>query len=86
MAIIYPSYTDEELEELRTADGGKHSTKVRFYKACQTLENNVLVIHSRGFAQPNQKGKLAYGEIDFILAFANAGLMLVEVKGGRLSL
>jgi hypothetical protein len=86
MAIFYPSYSDEELEKLRRADGGKHSAEVRFYKACQTLENNVLVIHSRGFAQPDQKGKLAYGEIDFILAFANAGLMLVEVKGGRISL
>jgi hypothetical protein len=81
MAVMRPEYSATQLLELE-----KHSrAEVFFYTACRDqLPDSVLVVHSSGFAQ-QQRDRLHVGEIDFVLAFANAGLMVVEVKGGNIS-
>lgn len=78
MAVMRPQYSELQLRELE-----KHSrAEAAFYTACRDqLPKSVLVVHSSGFAECGEDG-LHVGEIDFVLAFPEAGLMVVEVKGG----
>lgn len=81
MALMRPVYSEAQLRELEKLS----RAEVFFYTACRDqLPDTVLVIHSSSFAQRSKDG-LHVGEIDFVLAFADAGLMVVEVKGGSIS-
>jgi hypothetical protein len=75
-----PVLGDEELKALDS------QAEAKFYRACRDqLPDDVLVIHSATWAYRDRLHKLREGEADFTLAFANAGLLSVEVKGGGVS-
>jgi len=77
MAIMRPILSEEQLRALPS------QAEARFYRACRDqLPNDVLVIHSASWAYRDKLHQLREGEADFTLAFPNAGLLTVEVKGG----
>lgn len=77
MAIMRPILSDEQLRALPS------QAEARFYRACRDqLPDDVLVIHSATWTYRDKLHQLREGEADFTLAFANAGLLTVEVKGG----
>ena len=77
MAIMRPILSEEQLRALPSQG------EARFYRACRDqLPNDVLVIHSASWAYRDKLHQLREGEADFTLAFPNAGLLTVEVKGG----
>lgn len=77
MAIMRPILGEDQLRALPS------QAEARFYRACRDqLPDDVLVIHSASWAYRDKLHQLREGEADFTLAFANAGLLTVEIKGG----
>lgn len=77
MAIMRPILNEDQLRALPS------QAEARFYRACRDeLPNDVLVIHSASWVYRDKLHQLREGEADFTLAFPNAGLLTVEVKGG----
>lgn len=80
MAMMRPILGEEQLRALPS------QAEARFYRACRDqLPNDVLVIHSASWAYRDRLHQLREGEADFVLAFPDAGLLTVEVKGGGVS-
>jgi hypothetical protein len=48
----------------------------------QKLDDNYYVIHGKPWSTPDEDGRIINGEIDFIIAHAEYGILLFEVKGG----
>lgn len=48
------------------------------------LPNDYVVFHSVRWQQPRRGGGVYHGEADFIIAHPSRGILVVEVKGGRI--
>ncbi len=65
----------------------KSRAEARFYEACRDqLSSDLVVIHSAAWLYKDARGKLKEGEADFIILIPTAGIYVVEVKGGGISL
>ncbi|HEU5349055.1 MAG TPA: NERD domain-containing protein/DEAD/DEAH box helicase, partial [Ktedonobacterales bacterium] len=69
------------------SDGPMKSTtspaERRIYQLLQQkLDDNYYVFHSYPWAEPDKDGRTINGEIDFIVAHAEYGILVFEVKGG----
>ena len=60
------------------------SAEERFYLLCQRLPDPWRVYYSRTLSALNEDEGLQYGEIDFVLYHPRWGVIVVEVKGGRI--
>lgn len=80
MARIYPATFPDELKTGRTA--GEYAV---FEALVDELPDDYLVIHRlRWIAQPGQ-GRAFDGECDFLIAHPERGLLVIEVKGGHIT-
>jgi hypothetical protein len=77
MAKIYP----ERLPESMLKDP-RRSAERRFYEAAAQLSNQYTVFYSVAWQAVDPKSGARDGEADFVIAHADLGLMVVEVKGG----
>lgn len=65
----------------------KSRAETRFYEACRDqLSSDIVVIYSVGWLYKDARGRLKEGEADFIILAPNAGIYVVEVKGGGIAL
>lgn len=77
MARMIPALTNEQLRAFRSR------AEARFYEACRDqLPADVVVIHSANWIYRDTRGKLREGEADFTILVPQAGVLVVEVKGG----
>lgn len=80
MARMRPLLTEEQLNGLRS------QAEARFYRACRDqLDPRVLVLHSVRFVNTSTHSTPRDGEADFVIADPEAGVAIVEVKGGGVS-
>lgn len=81
MANVIPKLSNRDLRAIPS--GGER----KFYKACQEqLPEEILVIHSKEFITQPPGRKTMDGEVDFMLFDPRKGILLVEIKGGGVSL
>lgn len=81
MAMMRPILNEAQLRALPS------QAEAKFYRACRDhLPDDVLAIHSATWAYRDKLHQLREGEADFTLAFPNAGLLTVEVKGGGVAI
>ena len=75
---VYPKLTDDQLDQLGS------QAEAKFYKACRDqLPSSYFVFHSLSLVyQQSSNGKHGIGESDFVICNPNAGILVVEVKGG----
>lgn len=64
--------------------GDEWSSELKVRRGCAGLDNDWLVFHSVVW-QSKRGGRQADGEADFILVHKQHGIVVLEVKGGRLS-
>jgi hypothetical protein len=77
MAVCYPDYGGEE-------GGFKSRGELAFYRACeQALPQEYHVFHSVSWIARSD-GEARDGEADFLICHPERGLLVVEVKGGRI--
>jgi hypothetical protein len=81
MARMIPDLTGDELSAV------KSRAEARFYEACRDqLSSDLVVIHSAAWLYKDARGRIKEGEADFIILTPNAGVYVVEVKGGGIAL
>ena len=74
---IFPLLNDEFLSNM------KSQAEAIFYRACRDqFPSNFLVFHSMSVIDQNSFGGHSVGECDFVICDPNAGVLIVEVKGG----
>jgi len=62
-----------------------HAEKELFYKFKQSFDNNWTIFHSYDLTPMNCENKRIDAEIDFLLFNINYGILVIEVKGGNIS-
>ena len=81
MARMIPLLSGDDLSAV------KSRAETRFYEACRDqLSSDIVVIHSVAWLYKDARGRLKEGEADFIILTPNAGIYVVEVKGGGIAL
>jgi UvrD-like helicase C-terminal domain/Nuclease-related domain/AAA domain len=81
MARMIPNLTGDQLSTV------KSRAEARFYEVCRDqLSSELVVIHSAGWLYKDARGRLKEGEADFIIFIPTAGIYIVEVKGGGITL
>lgn len=74
---IFPLLSEDFLSNM------KSQAEAIFYKACRDqFPSNFLVFHSMSVIDQNSFGGHSVGECDFVICDPNAGVLVVEVKGG----
>lgn len=77
MIKIKPNLTDSELALIPS------SAEAKFYKACRSLPSNWLVLFSVPWVGTTYSGRKYDGEADFVIFTPDYGMIVIEVKGGR---
>lgn len=78
MARMYPPQLDLSDEHIP-------SSEHKVYTALRDqLDDSFVVFHSAAWLGRGQKGELSDGEADFVIAHAQMGVLILEVKGGRI--
>ena len=77
MINIKPSLTDTELDLIPS------SAEAKFYRACRSLPSNWLVLFSVPWVGTTYSGRKYDGEADFVIFAPSYGMLVIEVKGGR---
>lgn len=80
MAKIYP-----ERLPLSILDDPKRKAEVSVYRALAAMDNVFVVFYSVAW-QSRSQGTARDGEADFVIAHPELGLLVMEVKGGGVSL
>lgn len=82
MARMYP----QELPSIITSDSGRYA-EIRVFNALRDgLPDEYSVFHGVGWlAHIGRDGKLHEGEADFVLLHPDKGLLVIEVKGGKIT-
>lgn len=65
-------------------DDPRRSSEVRTYEALDTLDDDFHVFHGVTW-QSRSHGRARDGEADFLVAHPTLGLLVLEVKGGRIA-
>jgi len=78
MARMYPPQLDLTDEHIPTSEH-KVYTALR-----DQLDETFVVFHSAAWLGRGQRGELSDGEADFVIAHAQLGILILEVKGGRI--
>jgi hypothetical protein len=52
----------------------------------QKLDDSYYVFHSVRWVRKERNGSLTNGEIDFVIAQKKQGILIIEVKGGRIAI
>lgn len=75
---VFPKLNETQLGQLQS------SAEAKFYRACRDhLPSSFLVLHSLSLVYQKGRDKgHAVGENDFLICNPNAGILVVEVKGG----
>lgn len=76
MAIYHPS----------TAPADIPNSERKVWQSLEPLDNDWHVLHSVAWIGPRERGRPSDGEIDFVLLHPEVGVLLLEVKGGRIEL
>ncbi len=76
MVKLYPDYRGNYGKDVPSAE-------IKFYEACTSLEGDYHVFHSVGWISKTEGGARD-GEADFLVCHPNRGILVVEVKGGRI--
>ena len=74
--MIPPDCTDETLS---------HAEKNLFYKFENSFDNTWTIFHSFNLIARNRDKKLVDAEIDFLFFHSDYGILVLEVKGGKIS-
>lgn len=82
MAIIFPNILPGDLEKSASSSAEVHL----FDKFKKFLPHEFTVFYNRCWVFKNSEGKLEQGEADFILCHPEFGILVLEVKGGRVSI
>jgi hypothetical protein len=77
MINIKPSLSDTELDLIPS------SAEAKFYRACRSLPSNWLVLFSVPWVGTTYSGRKYDGEADFVIFAPSYGMLIIEVKGGR---
>ena len=80
MATIFPERLPESIvnDPLRSAER-------RVYDALSKLDNKYTVYYSVAWQSRNRHSGVYDGEADFVIAHPDLGVLVIEVKGGRIS-
>jgi hypothetical protein len=78
MARMYPPQLDPTDEHIPTSEH-KVYTALR-----DQLDETFVVFHSAAWLGRGQRGELSDGEADFVIAHPQLGILILEVKGGRI--
>ena len=76
MVRLYPDYCGEYAADTPSAE-------IKFYEVCAKLKGDFHVFHSVAWITRSEDGALD-GEADFLICHPDRGLLVVEVKGGRI--
>lgn len=77
MAQMNPILSDVQLDQLPS------KAEAVFYRACrEKLPKRIQVIHSISWVNLDREGTPRDGEADFVILDPEAGILVVEVKGG----
>lgn len=86
MARMIPELSDERLAELEVNDDGKRRAEVITYRALRDqLPARVVILYAAGLLRQPRKQPPRDGECDFVLFDPEAGILVIEVKGGRIA-
>src|SRR6266699_1192019 len=77
MAQMYPSFFDTDVNS---------SAERRLYEAlARELDDEWVVFHHVKWVGTDERGHPCDGETDFVVAHPRLGVLVIEVKGGRIS-
>lgn len=80
MATMIPLLTERQLSELDS------KAEAILYRECaRSLNEDCTALHSLKWIVKTPRGQVRDGETDFLIVSPNAGLIVVEVKGGGIS-
>ena len=77
MARMYPDYVDIDSH-------GFPSGEVKLYKALKEIDDSYHIFHTVTWITKSANGAKD-GEADFLICHPEKGILVVEVKGGRIS-
>ena len=80
MAIIFPEKLPESVR-----NAPKRSAERRVYEALKKLGNKFTVYYSVAWQSRNRYSGVYDGEADFVIAHPDYGVLVLEVKGGRIA-
>lgn len=64
----------------------KRAAEVQVYEAlCESLPNDFHVFYSFCWVSKLRDGRALDGEADFVVAHADKGILVMEVKGGKVA-
>ena len=77
MARMYPEYDDIDSHDFPSGE-------VKLYKALKEIDDSYHIFHTVTWITKNANGAKD-GEADFLICHPEKGILVVEVKGGRIS-
>lgn len=80
MAVIFPERLPESIQK-----DPKRSAERRVYEALMTLSDKFTVYYSVAWQSRSRYSGVYDGEADFVIAHPDFGVIVLEVKGGRIA-
>lgn len=80
MAVLYPERLPQSI-----LDDPKRSAERRVYECLASLDDRHIVYYSVGWQSRDARHGVQDGEADFVIAHPKHGVLVLEVKGGRIA-
>ena len=81
MPIMVPDLSEEQIDVLQS------KAEAKCYRACRDqLKDHYLVLYSVAFLSCRERTPVSEGEADFTIFDPDGGLLVIEVKGGGISM